>query len=82
MSMLPLTFGKSKAQMCTSYRKTSKAETAFVGFGARQEECFSLEITKIMTDFVLGNAISYLGMSMLRNNDESCHGGSQARNRV
>lgn len=63
-----LDFWKEQGANVYSYRKTSKAETAFVGFGARQEECFSLEITKASTNFELGNAIQYLGMSMLRNN--------------
>jgi len=62
-----LDFWKEQGANVYSYRKTSKAETAFVGFGEAQQDSFSLEITtKINDDFVLGNAISYFGISMLR----------------
>jgi catechol 2,3-dioxygenase-like lactoylglutathione lyase family enzyme len=62
-------FWTSKGANVHSYRKTSKAETAFVGFGKQQGGgYFSLEITALLpeeTTLVLGNVIKYFGLSML-----------------
>jgi len=61
-------FWRKKDATVHSYRKTAKAETAFVGFGEQQGGgYFSLEITKQPEDetFHQGNAIQYFGLSML-----------------
>lgn len=58
-------FWKEQGANVHSYRKSPKAETAFVGFGKQQKGYFSLEITSASETFVLGNAIQYLGISML-----------------
>ena len=61
-------FWKGRGANVHSYRKTSKAETAFVGFGPEQGNgYFSLEITKQSENevFQLGNSIQYFGLSML-----------------
>jgi len=61
-------FWKEQGAHVHSYRKTAKAETAFVGFGKEQGRgYFSLEITKQpeSEEFQLGNAIPYFGLSML-----------------
>lgn len=60
-------FWTSQGAKVHSYRKTSTAETAFIGFGKEGEGYFSLEITALRegTPFQLGNAIQYFGLSML-----------------
>lgn len=60
-------FWKIQGAHVHSYRKTSNAETAFVGFGKQGGGYFSLEITALQgeTPFQLGNAIQYFGLSML-----------------
>ena len=63
-------FWTSEGSRVHSYRKTSKAETAFVGFGKQERGdggYFSLEITALPKEMplLLGNVIKYFGLSML-----------------
>lgn len=59
-------FWEERGATVHSYRKTPTAETAFVGFGPQQAGgWFSLEITKLADTQELGNAIHYIGLSML-----------------
>jgi len=63
-------YWKSRGATLQSYRKSRKAETAFVGFSDAFNDrgFFSLEIVTLANEagsLTLGNAISYFGLSML-----------------
>ena len=60
-------YWKSRGANVHSYRKTAKAETAFVGFGPNGpgQGYFSLEITALDEELNVGNAVNYFGLSML-----------------